>query len=843
MIYKGNYLREISFPLGGIGSGSIGLEGNGSLSDWEIFNRPDKGSINGYTHIAVKVKTKEGTFVKLLNSDSEKELSGRYTKSVHSATGSFGQGADRYHMSGFPHFKSCEFKGEFPIAELTFTDESFPGKVLLRAFNPFIPLDSKNSSIPAAFFEIEYKNESNEEVEFQGVFSLTNPFEISKNEIVKSGNITSVKLINAGKKPDEKLYGDLSLSCEDASCAQKYWYRGAWMDGLSTFWNEFSNTDGFIPRDYEDNGSKDVCSVSKTLSLKPGEKNKIRFVVSWNIPNNYNYWSSEAEKLKDMTWKNYYAAVFSDSVESGQYSVKNWDSLYEKTKVFKDELFSCTVPETVKDAVASTMSVLKSPTVFRLENGEFYGFEGVLEQYGSCEGTCQHVWNYAYALCFLFPELERSIRNLEFKYATKESGETGFRLKLPLGRDPWKFRACVDGQMGCVIKTYREWKISGDNEWLREVWPTVQKIVEFAWSEENPDKWDLDKDGVLEGRQHHTLDMELFGPSSWLEGFYLAALKSAAEMAEFLGYKDKADEYIKLFEKGKKWSEENLFNGKYFVQKIDINDKSIVDSFDCASTYWNEERNEIKYQIADGSSIDQLTAQWHANICGLGEIFDNKQVKIALENMMKNNYKASMREVTNMWRIFAVNDESGAIICDYPEDTYKPVIPIPYCEECMTGFEYQLAGLLISEGYVEDGLKIVEAIRDRYDGKKRNPWNEIECGSNYARAMASFAILPIISGFSFDMPHNKIGFKPVVLKNNFKSVWFLGTGWGNVIVSDSFVKINVIDGKLDLSCLELKLSEKPDKLIIDGKEKEFTFENSNIIFDKTTVESGIEVII
>lgn len=842
MIYKNDYLNEISFPIGGIGSGSIGLSGNGNLVDWEIFNRPDKGSVNGYSHIAVKVKNKDGKFVKALCGDVNKDFTGVRRIGPHNGLGGYGLGVDMCNMNAFPHFKNCEFNGEFPICELTFSDSDFPGKVILKAFNPFIPLDSKNSSIPAAFFEVTYKNESHEEAEFQCVFSLANPFLVSENTSFVNGSVSTIKLINKEKNSDEIHYGDLSLSCSEPDCVQKYWYRGTWMDGISTFWNEFFNNDTLSDRNYDTAGKKDTCSISKTLTLKPFEEKSVRFVISWNIPNNYNYWSNPEEHLEEKPWKNYYATVFEDSVASGVYSIENWDMLYGKTKAFKDELFACSVPDVVKEAVSSTMSVLKTPTVFRLENGGFYGWEGCFDHSGSCEGTCQHVWNYAYALCFLFPELERSIRNLEFKYSMEESGEMQFRLKLPLGRKGDYFRPCVDGQMGSVIKTYREWKLSGDNEWLKEVWPSVKKALEFAWSEENYDMWDRDKDGILEGRQHHTLDMELFGPSSWLQGFYLAALKSASEMAEFLGENKKAQEYRGLFEKGKKWTEENLFNGNYFIQKININDKSITDKFDCSQTYWNEETKQIKYQITDGSSIDQLTAQWHANLCGLGDIFDEKQRKTALVNMYKNNFKKSMRDVTNMWRVFSVNDESGAIMCDYPEGVQKPVIPISYCEECMTGFEYQLAGLLISEGFVDEGIEIVSAIRNRYDGKKRNPWNEIECGSNYARAMASFAILPLISGYRFDLPHNFIGFNPVIKEENFRTVWFLSSGWGNMLKSSDKVRINVIDGNAELSCIGLEFIKKPQKLFIDTKELTFSFENGNIIFDKTVIKQYAEII-
>lgn len=838
MIYKNEFLNEISFPLGGIGSGSIGLLGNGSFADWEIFNKPDKGSYNGYSHIAVKLNQNDKKYVKILNSDVQKELMGRYEKKIYNG---YGFGPSISTMSGFPHFKNCEFNGEFPIANLKFTDEDFPGEVNLTAFNPFIPLDSDNSSIPAAFFEISYQNTQSTAVEFQCAFSLANPYEVSKNYEVKNDNITSLRLVNAAKKEDEVDYGELSLSCTEPSAVQKYWYRGGWQDGITAFWNEFSD-DTLTCRNYEESGKCDTCSMMKAITLNPGETAKVRFVVSWHVSNNYNYWDNECnEDLKSRPWKNYYAVLFENSVSSGVYSLKNWDVLYNKTNAFKNELFSSSIDEVFKEAASSTLSVLKSPTVFRLENGEFYGFEGVHEQEGSCEGTCQHVYNYAYALCFLFPDLERSIRNLEFKYATYEDGGTDFRLKLPLGMKTERGNSCVDGQMGCVIKTYREWKISGDSEWLKEVWPTVERIMDYAWSTKNKHKWDQDKDGVLEGRQHHTLDMELFGPSSWLQGFYLAALKSAAEMAEFLGYEKKAAEYRKVFEKGKKWTKENLFNGKYFIHKVDVKDKSITERFDCSDTYWNEETGEIKYQICDGSSIDQLTGQWHANICGLGELFDKKQINTALSNMLKNNFKPSMRAVTNLWRNFALNDESGSIMCDYPENVYKPRIPITYCEECMTGFEYQFAGLLLSEGFKNEALKVVKAVRNRYDGKKRNPWNEIECGNNYARAMASFAILPIISGFIFDLPKKKIGFNPVETKDGFKCIWSLQPAWGNVCINESSVRINIMDGSISLSEIELPFIKNAEELIVDNEEKPFKFENGCMIFDEIKICKYAEI--
>ncbi len=839
MKYTKESLKEISFPLGGIGTGSIGLSGNGHLIDWEIFNKPDKGSINGYTHIAVKETVHGKACCKVLQGDWQKDLTGTYRKDTFRG---FGFGPDASSMCGFPHFRDCVFTGEFPVAGITFADDDFQGEMTLTAFNPLIPLDSFHSSIPAAFFEVTYNNTSDGPAAFEAVFSLANPFESSVNAISSQENNSMITLEHAGVAKDAPEYGQLCLGCEEASSIQPYWYRGGWQDGIVTFWNEFTSDQSLKTRKYEEPGKGDTCSLGKKVTVAAGERKRIRFILTWNIPNVRYWWP---EKIKEdqekAVWKNYYAVMFPNAVESARYCLANWEELYQRTMEYKNELFATTVDPAVLDAVSATVSVLKSPTVFRLEHGEFYGFEGVHEQIGSCEGTCQHVYNYAYALCFLFPDLERSIRDLEFAHSTCDNGATAFRLKLPLAEPQIPARSCLDGQMGCVIKTYREWKISGDDQWLKKVWPTVKRILAYAWSKENPDEWDRDRDGVLEGRQHHTLDMELFGPSSWLQGFYLLALKAAGEMAEYLGEDQSARDYRQLFEKGKRWTEEHLFNGAYYYQKIDLGNKRRMEHFDCVERYWNEETGEIKYQIGEGSEIDQLCGQWHANICGLGRVFDPEHTRIALGNMLRYNYKASMRDFTNSWRIFALNDEAGTIICDYPKGVYKPQIPICYCEEAMHGFEYQFAGLLMSEGLVEEGIRIVKAVRDRYQGYNRNPWNEIECGSNYARSMASFALLPILSGFEFDLPRGRIGFHPLVNRENFRSIWSLGTGWGNVVIRETKTVITVVRGALRLSSIRLPYLKNMSGLRIDGKETDFAFADGIVSFEKCAILKSAEI--
>ena len=836
MIYQGSKQNCISFPIGGIGTGSIGLGGNGRLLDWEIFNRPNKGSINGYSHFAVRAKMPDGRVItKVLNGDLDGIYMGQYEKRTFHGYG-FGPASET--MCGYPHFARCSFRGEFPIAELSFSDAEFPARVILRAFNPMIPLDAFHSSLPAAFFEIEFQNTSNESIEFCAACSVSNPFSLGYQKAVQNG----VSLYSADEK-ESLSYGDLTLlSVGEGICVQPYWYRGKWQDSPVTFWNEFSSGEALRCRTYNTEGKKDTCTVANTITLSPAAQKNVRFLLAWNIPNCYKYWGSKEtlEEKQKKRWKNYYATVFEDSFASAKYCMEHWEELWTRTLCFKDTLYSTTLDEKILDRAISNLSVLKSPTVLRLQDGSFYGWEGVHEKEGSCEGTCQHVWNYAYALCFLFPELERSIRDLELTYSTSPEGKMDFRFALPLGAPRYNSHACVDGQMGTLIKIYRDWKISGNGQWIKENWETIKKIIAFAWSPENPHEWDLNKDGVLEGRQHHTLDMELFGPSSWLQGFYLGALKAAAQLAELVGDSEAQAEYLDLFEKGYAWTKENLFNGSYFIQKVELSNRDTVDHFHCADGYWNEEAQEIKYQIAEGSSIDQLSAQWHADLCGLGDLFDREQVQIALKNLFQNNFKPKMRDFTNPWRIFSLNDEGGAVICDYPAGVKKPFIPVPYCEETMTGFEYQLAGLLISRGYVEEGKQIVNALHERFDGERRNPWNEFECGSNYARSMASFALLPIFAGFTFDLANGEIGFAPVE-KGDYQTFWSLGSGWGSFAITAHSATLTLCEGELTLQAIHLPNAQRAKKLLLDGTEIPFDSANNTLCFASTRIQNGFEI--
>lgn len=843
-IYTGENLREISFPLGGIGTGSVGIAGNGKLIDFENRNNSNKGSYDGHTGFYVKtVDGEKNVCARALIGDTYKELVGRLAGGTGFSGYGFGPGNSGI---GMPHFENVEFEGKFPVANLKFTDKGFPGEITLTAFNPFIPLDSYNSSIPAAFFEITFNNTTDNDLEFTTVFVKSNPLNDGQCSFIKNNGSSGIHQFQTVLDKNNPKYGDETVLTDavDNVYYQESWYRGCWMDGSTSFWNDFTSLEPLKNRHYDERKDRDCSNLSVIIKVPAGESKKIRFVYAWNHPNRINDWNKLPEGVTEhKTWKNYYATVFEDSAHSAKYAIDNFDELLQKTESFKNALYDSTLPMVVTEAAAANLSVLKSPTVLRLEDGSFYGWEGVKQTVGSCEGSCDHVWNYAYALCFLFPELERSMRELEFKYSLCENGKLMFRLSLPLNekRTVWT-PPCVDGQMGTLIKCYRDFKISGDKKWLEDNWESIKKVADYPFVEEAHTSWDINMDGVLEGRQHHTLDMELFGPSGWLQGMYFAGLTAAAEIARILGKDEDAEKWMGVVKKGRKWCEENLFNGEYFIHKVDLTDKSILEKFN-AEHYWNEETGEIKYQIGEGCEIDQMLGQWHAHLCGLGYIFDEEKVKKSLKSIYKYNFKPVMRDYCNLWRVFCLDSEGGTVMCDYPKGSTAPKIPVPYATECMTGFEYQVAEHMIYEGMVDEGLELITAIRDRYDGAKRNPWNEIECGSNYARSMASFALIPVFSRFEYDMSRGALGFNPIRKSGEqFKSFFSVAEGYGNISANDNEFKITLVAGSLTLKELHLPSFEgKTVTLYVDGKETACENKSGRIVFDKVKAEKELFV--
>ncbi|MBR5527950.1 MAG: hypothetical protein IKV97_03020 [Clostridia bacterium] len=857
--FKGVKTREISFPLGGIGTGCIGLLGNGRLADFEMFGCPNKKRLGGLSFFAVKAE-KDGKLIdaRVLNTDSFETRTGfeQYRDIDKVMFHGYGFGPSSSTLAGVPHFPASEFSARFPFAEIDFSYEKFPGNVKMTAFNPFIPLNDEDSSIPAALFEFEIENTTDSAIDYTICGSLDNPLEKGKNSFDGDMNcdMKCIRLYCSDDIQDDGALDSkynaknlcIATDCEDVSY-QEYLFRGMWFDTLQIFWDDFTSRPNFKNRYYETSDTTNNPALAKQgpgviaahITVAPGEKKTVRFVISWYMRFMTNYWSplprKEGESEQSHThrnrWKNYYCRFFSSSVECASYCFSQWQRLKNETNAFTEALFSSTLPDEVIDAVSSNLCILKSSTIMRHSDGSILGFEGAHANAGSCEGNCTHVYSYAYALAHLFPKLERSIRENEYRYNMDENGSVAFRVNGIIGTEPDSYFPCADGQMMGIVKTYREFKLCGDIDWLRAMWPQARASLNFAFDPANDFKWDPNKTGILSGRQHNTLDTELYSPNSWMQGLYCAALLCAAEMSEILGYKEDALQYRQMFENGKKYLNEELFNGKYYCQKIDLTDKSLLSGFETLALlynipvedyYWSEELGEIKYQIGEGSAIDQTLAQWHANNIGLGEIFEKEKLLSALDTIYNVNFKKTMRDFFNPCRNFCINDEGGVVICAYPEGAKKPKIPAPYGQECMNGFEYQAAVLMIQSGMVDQGLEIVRAIRQRYDGEYRNPFAEMECGSSYIRSLASYTLLGAISGFGYNLYKEEISFKPLMRfaqNGYFRCFFSAGKAYGTLEVGPKYVEMDILSGEFMLRRFEI--FAEPKIVYYGGRKLEF----------------------
>jgi uncharacterized protein (DUF608 family) len=777
--FTGESLKEIAFPLGGIGTGTVSLGGRGQLRDWEIFNRPGKGRDLPYSFFAVWARPEGGEAVA--------RVAERRALPPFIASG----GLRPSGVFGLPRLQEATFRGEYPFAWIDFHDDRLPIGLSLRAWNPFVPLNEDASGMPVALFEWDLSNHGERPVDVTLAFSLLNAagydgqagfsnrrhafFGQNLNEWVDEGDLRGISMTTGKYAPDHPQFGSLALVTDWKDVTYLlHWERGGWWDDLQNFWDDFSS-DGLLPSqpvsDPSPEGETDVGTLGLRARLEPGETATLPFVLAWHFPNLQNYWNRE-EAVKGKRLGNYYAALWSDALHAAGGLVANREELARETEAFHRALFESTLPPEVLDAVSSQMSIIRTTTCLRTEDGRFHAFEGCNDGSGCCPMDCTHVWNYEQALAHLFPSLERSMRLTDFGGNTGPDGKMAFRTLLPLSPETlWGGPPAADGQMGCLLKLYREWKLSGDGAWLRSLWPHAKRALQYAWQ-----KWDADRDGVMEGEQHNTYDIEFYGPNTMVGTLYLAALRAAGEMAARMGEGEFAEECGRLFESGRRLYDERLWNGEYYAQDV------IVPSGPAeglgAGTQSLQASGELRYQYGPGCLSDQLLGAWFARVVGLGQVLPQERVKSALNAIFRHNFRRDLSEHASCQRTYALNEEAGLLLCTWPHGG-RPRYPFPYADEVWTGIEYQVAAHMIYEGLVDEGLEIVRGVRDRHDGVRRNPWDEFECGHHYARAMASWSLLLALSGWSYSAPDQALGFAPRISQQNFRCFFSTGTGWGS----------------------------------------------------------------
>ena len=804
--YTGKELDHIAYPIGGLGSGMFCLEGTGAISNVSFHHYPQLFH-EPCTFAAIHVKGVHNGSKVLEANVPDYKIFGRNE-------GGMGVGGTTW---GLPRFQEGTFSARFPFAEINLKDSDLPLDVKLVAWNPFIPDDEDNSGLPVGGLEYTFTNTSGKEIEAIYSFNTRNFMWRTNDEVSPITKMDKGFILN--QNPTERnpeFEGHCAIFTDEETTKVNYnWFRGGWFDPLTMAWNHVSR--GEMPEDDPVLGGTGA-SIYVPFSLKPGESKTIHLYIAWYVPTSFHRIGPEAttesdfgdcydpELYKDTPdrYEPWYSRRFASVDEVASYWKENYSSLKDETTRFTETFYDTTLPAEVVESVANNLTILKSSTVMRQHDGRFWVWEGSGDNWGSCHGSCTHVWNYAQAVPHLFPRMERTLRETEFKVDQNKEGHQVFRANLPIRPVRHDFHSAADGQLGGIMKVYRDWRISGDNEWIEDLYPQIAQSMDYCIR-----TWDPDEEGAVIEPHHNTYDIEFWGPDGMCTSFYAGALNSIIEIGKFLG-KD-VSRYENILAKAQDYMTTKLWNGEYFIQDIRWKDLHAEDPTKAQSFHssYAEEAKKIlevegpKYQYGNGCLSDGIIGCWMSLVCGLDEPIDSRMVTSHLESVYKYNLKHSLMDHANPQRPgYANGPDGGLLICSWPKGG-KLSLPFVYSDEVWTGIEYQVASHLIFEGKVEEGLDIVKTVLERYDGAKRNPFNQYECGSWYARALSSYSLIQALTGVRYDAVTKTLYIDSKVGKN-FRSFLSTEGGYGTVGLKNGKPFIEVKHGKIDVKEIVVK---------------------------------------
>ena len=770
-VYEGPTLSRVAFPMGGIGAGMICLEGTGALSHVSLRNKPEVFN-EPCAFAAVSVKA-PGKVARVLEGPVP-------SWKLFGMRGS-GQGTGDKSL-GLPRFRHASFQARFPFGTVTLTDDAVPVTVQVTGWSPFVPGDADSSSLPVAALEYQFTNPT--ESQLEAVFSFNAKNFMRLEEAPSAVRAASGGFILYGSGAPDRTWeeGAFAAIVDDPAVKVNHaWFRGGWFDPLTMAWRDVEDGACYDRPPIAEGDPAPGASLFVPFQLAPGANKTIALRLAWYAGRTGLHEGKYAKGSiggDSPAYKPWYAGCLADINEIIVFWGEHYGDLRRKSDQFSRCFFDSTLPPEVIEAVAANLSILKSPTLLRQDDGRLWAWEGCGDDSGCCAGSCTHVWNYAQAIPHLFPALERTLRETEFGPSQDERGHQMFRSALPIQPVEHDFHAAADGQLGGIMKVYRDWRISGDTAWLRRLWPRVKASLDYCI-----ETWDPGHKGWVEEPHHNTYDIEFWGPDGMCTSIYLGALRAAMLIGQALD--DEVALYSDLLNHGTRRANEELFNGEYFIQKVEWRNLRAHLQPDASS--WNInyspeartllEREGPKYQYGGGCLSDGVLGAWLALVCGVGQVLDARKVTSHLRAVHEYNLKKDLSAHANPQRAgYACGAEGGLLLCTWPHGG-RLSLPFVYSNEVWTGIEYQVASHLMFMGLVDQGLEIVRVCRNRYDGRVRNPFDEYECGHWYARALSSYGLLQGLSGARYDAVEKVLYLQPSI-PGDFRCFLSTATGYG-----------------------------------------------------------------
>lgn len=830
--YDGESRRCVAMPLGGIGTGNVALSGTGALKQWQLHNT---GNHLGFL---------PQSFFGLRLSSVEPPLSARrilQSRPLGPASDPAPLVNDDLDAPGFyqprfgwPMIEDSRFLGAYPFARIDYLDD-WPVDARLEAYTPFVPLDAEASGLPMASFTFRITNTFTHDLTGWLLGSLQNavgwdgatPIRDAScavlggnvNQVVSLAGGTAVVMTNPDRAGDERGAGSMVLWSRSPAVGL------AQFDDPQTALTFTDSLKLLAPTVFDEWADESVARSVAALKpplrspvgpsspgrtwagclavpfhLAPRATTEIELVIAWHFPNRYadfDQFGREDETPREEVWiGNHYAQTFKDAQSVVLHYRDNREFLHDASARWRDAVSRSSLPAVVRETLSAQPAFIRSPTTFRSADGRFFGFEGVLGESsvnwngnigGSCPLNCTHVWNYEQAVARLFPSLERSMRETDWDVLQAPEGYLPHRVLLPLENQHFgriiggPDRPALDGMLGTVLKTYREARAGAGTSWLASYLPHMRKLMAYVSA-----TWDPEGSGLLHGDQPVTHDISLQGVNMFVGGLWLAALRAMETIASLLGEKAEAGEYGRMFARSSRAYDDLLWNGEFYGQR------SQGDAFD----------------FGPGCLSDQLFGQWWAHQLGLGYLLPADHVRTALQAIVRYNLREGFAGFEHGYRSFADGSDHGLLICTWPYGG-RPDIPIRYADEVWTGVEYQVAGHLAYEGLASDSLRIVSAIRARHDGRRRNPYNEIENGDHYARAMAGWTLLEAFTASGYDALRQQLRLGRGVARYPLLAA----TGWAEVLVDDDQIQVSCRGGAIEISSLLVAETTGRDEVV------------------------------
>jgi uncharacterized protein (DUF608 family) len=815
--YAGENRRCVAMPLGGIGTGNIALSGTGLLKQWQLHNTGNHLGFLPQTFFGLRLSCVEPPLSirrvlqapPLGSGDDPAPLVNDHLDAPGGYQPSF----------SWPLVRSTQFFGAYPFARISYEDD-WPVQVSVEAYTPFVPLDAEASSLPMASFRFTVTNDFahaltgwllgslQNAVGWDGATPVSGP-----DCAVLGGNINQAESIAAGTAivmtnpsvPDRSRGAGSMLiwtgspavtlpQCDQPQTALAFadslkllaptvledWSPEAVSRSVGAQQLQFRS-----PTRPSTPGRTWAGCLAVPIHVDPGDTAEVEIVITWSFPHRYadfDQFGQEDETPRVAAYMgNHYARAFPDARSVILHYAEHHDSLHVASVHWAEAIFGSSLPAAVQDALAAQPALIRSPTSFRIASGEFFGFEGVLGESslnwngnigGSCPLNCTHVWNYEQAVARLFPSLERSMRETDWNVLQAPEGYLPHRVLYPLEEQHFgrtiggPDRPALDGMLGTVLKTYREARMGGGRAWLERYLPNMRRLMDYVQR-----TWDADESGLLEGDQPVTHDISLQGVNMYVGGIWLAALRAMEAVTGLLGYQAEAQHYSRKFELSSAAYDGLLWNGEFYGQR------STGDAYD----------------FGVGCLADQLFGQWWAHQLELGHLLPADHVRTALASILRYNLREGFAGFEHGYRSFADRNDTGLLVCTWPYGS-RPTVPIRYADEVWSGVEYQVAGHLAYEGMSAESLRLVSAIRARQDGRRRNPYNEIENGDHYSRAMAGWVLLEAMTGSSYNAMSGQLRLGHAISDYPVLAA----TGWARVQSSRDQIEVRCLGGTINV---------------------------------------------